>query len=99
MPLAPGWTTYQGLEVVREYGLKFKPDLIVAGFNNDAGPDFMTDRERVSSSNVVRTIQGVLYQAETFVIAREAILAWFRKMSSTAQDAYAIRLAGENQIW
>lgn len=91
----PGWTTYQGLEVVREYGLKFQPDIIIAGFNNDAGPDFMTDRERVSSSKSIRAIQGVLYQAETFVIAREAILAWFRKMSSTAQDAYALRLAGE----
>lgn len=91
----PGWTTYQGLEAVREYGLQYQPDLIIAGFNNDAGPDFMTDRERVSSSQAIRTLQGLLYQAETFVIAREAILAWFRKISSTAQDAYALRLAGE----
>ena len=91
----PGWTTHQGVEVMAEYGWKFDPDMVIAGFNNDAGPDFMTDRERVSPSPTVRQIQSVLYQSEVFVITREAILSWIRKLSPTAQTAYKTRLAGE----
>ena len=91
----PGWTTHQGVEVMEAYGWKFQPDMVLAGFNNDAGPDFMTDRERVSPSKTVRQIQRVLYQSEVFVIGREALLSWIRKLSPTAQTAYKTRLAGE----
>ena len=91
----PGWTTHQGVEVMEAYGWRFEPDMVIAGFNNDAGPDFMTDRERVSPSKTVRKIQRVLYQSEVFVIGREAILSWIRKLSPTAQTAYKTRLAGE----
>ncbi len=91
----PGWTTYQGLEVMNAYGWDFQPDLVIAGFNNDAGPDFMTDRQRVSPLLWVRSIQSVLYRSEVFVIAREAILAWIRRWSPQAQKAYRTRLAGE----
>ena len=91
----PGWTTHQGVEVMETYGWKFEPDMVLAGFNNDAGPDFMTDRERVSPSKIVRQIQRVLYQSEVFVIGREALLSWIRKLSPTAQTAYKTRLAGE----
>ncbi len=91
----PGWTTHQGVEVMAAYGWNYEPDLVIAGFNNDAGPDFMTDRERVSNSATVRYIQSVLYRSEVFVIAREALLSWIRKLSPTAQQAYKTRLAGE----
>ena len=91
----PGWTTHQGVEVMDAYGWKYQPDLVIAGFNNDAGPDFMTDRERVSKRMWVRQLQSILYQSEVFVISREAILAWIRRLSPTAQQAYRTRLAGE----
>ena len=91
----PGWTTHQGVEVMEAYGWRFEPDMVIAGFNNDAGPDFMTDRERVSPSKTIRQIQQVLYQSEVFVITREAFLSWIRKLSPTAQTAYKTRLAGE----
>ena len=91
----PGWTTHQGVEVMEAYGWRFEPDMVIAGFNNDAGPDFMTDRERVSTSHTIRQLQSVLYQSEVFVITREALLAWIRKLSPTAQNAYNTRLAGE----
>jgi lysophospholipase L1-like esterase len=91
----PGWTTHQGVEVMESYGWKFEPDMVIGGFNNDAGPDFMTDRERVSPSKTIRQIQRVLYQSEVFVISREALLSWIRKLSPTAQTAYKTRLAGE----
>ncbi len=91
----PGWTTHQGVEVMSSYGWRYNPDLVIAGFNNDAGPDFMTDRERVATSSIVRALQSLLYRSEVFVIAREALLSWIRKLSPTAQQAYKTRLAGE----
>ena len=91
----PGWTTHQGVEVMESYGWKYEPDLVIAGFNNDAGPDFMTDRERVSTLAWVRQLQSILYRSEVFVISREAMLAWIRRLSPTAQKAYRTRLAGE----
>ena len=34
----PGWTTYQGVELMREVAGQYDPDLVIAGFNNDPGP-------------------------------------------------------------
>lgn len=91
----PGWTTWQAVEVMESYGILYQPDIIIAGFNNDPGPDFFTDRERVSPSPLVRNIQSVLFRSELFVISREALLSWVRKLLPTSQQAYAQRLAGE----
>ena len=91
----PGWTTWQALEVTRGYGGEYQPDLVIAGFNNDSGPDFQTERERVPSSATVRALNSILFRSELYVLSREAILSIARKLSSRSQKAYQMRLAGE----
>jgi ABC-type nitrate/sulfonate/bicarbonate transport system substrate-binding protein/lysophospholipase L1-like esterase len=91
----PGWTTWQGVEVAQTYGQRYQPDIIIAGFNNDAGPDFFTDRERVPNSSVVRFLNGILFHSELYLLSREAVLSIARKFSPTAKEAYSIRLAGK----
>lgn len=91
----PGWTTFQALEVVQTYGGDYQPDLIIAGFNNDSGPDFQTDRERVSKSKIALELNSWLFHSELYILSREAILSILRKMSSRSQEAYQVRLGGE----
>ena len=91
----PGWTTFQALEAVQSYGGAYQPDLIIAGFNNDSGPDFQTDRERVPDSSIIRAINSWLFRSELYILSREAILSVLRRMSSQSQKAYQLRLAGQ----
>lgn len=91
----PGWTTYQAVEVLNHQYSKYKPDLVIAGFNNDSGPDFLTDRERIAHSPALGYINGLLFHSELFLLGREAILSITRRYSPTAQKAYQTRLPGE----
>lgn len=95
----PGWTTFQALEVVQSYGGAYQPDLILAGFNNDSGPDFQTDRSRVSTSAFAQTINKWLFRSELYILSREAVLSILRRSSAQSQKAYQVRLAGETSSY
>ncbi len=89
----PGWTTHQGVEFLRTVGLAYGPDLVVAGFNNDPGPDYFGDRARVMPP-VVRALTGVLFRFETYLLAREVTLSVARRLFPAKDLAYTARTAG-----
>ena len=67
-----GWTTYQGLEAVREYGLKYQPTLSLP-VSTMMQAQTLTDGKSISSL-LVRKVK-VFIRGRAFVIAREALLA------------------------
>ena len=90
----PGWSTYHGVEMMRGVAGAYQPDLVIAGFNNDPGPEVMTDAARADARSGLAPINAVLFQSEAWLIAREATLAAVRRFSPRAQAMYAQRRAG-----
>jgi ABC-type nitrate/sulfonate/bicarbonate transport system substrate-binding protein len=86
----PGWTTYQARAFMRGVGGDYAPDLIVAGFNNDPGPEYLGDAER-APGRAVAALDAWLFRSEFYLLGREVVLATVRRMAGTA----AIRQAGE----
>ncbi len=91
----PGWTTYQALVFLDEIGLAYEPDVVVAGFNNDPGPDYLGDAQRLTPEPQ-RSINGVLWRSELYLLAREAVLATVRRLRPTAYQHYSARDAGQD---
>jgi len=91
----PGWTTYQALVFLDEIGLAYEPDMVIAGFNNDPGPDYLGDAERLTPEPV-RTLNGLLWRSEVYLLAREAVLASARRLSPTEYQHYTAREAGRS---
>ncbi len=90
----PGWTTYQGVELMRGVGADYAPDLVIAGFNNDPGPEVMSDAGRAGTKAWLAPVNNLLFQSEAWLITREAVLAAIRRFSPEAQATYAQRRAG-----
>ncbi len=90
----PGWTTYQALVFLDEIGLAYQPDMVIAGFNNDPGPDYLGDAERLTSEPL-RTLNGLLWRSELYLLAREAVLATARRLRPVAYQHYSAREAGK----
>jgi ABC-type nitrate/sulfonate/bicarbonate transport system substrate-binding protein len=89
----PGWTTYQALVFLDEIGLAYEPDLVIAGFNNDPGPDYLGDAQRLTRGPV-RWLNGLLWRSELYLLAREAVLATARRLSPVSAQHYDARQAG-----
>ena len=94
----PGWTTYQALVFLDEIGLAYQPDVVIAGFNNDPGPDYLGDAERLTPEPL-RTINGVLWRSELYLLAREAVLASVRRLRPVAYQHYQAREAGRSPTY
>ncbi len=86
----PGWTTYQAVAFMRGVGAAYAPDLVVAGFNNDPGPEYLGDAERAPGPGV-GALNALLFRSEFYLLGREVVLATARRAAGTA----AIRQAGE----
>jgi hypothetical protein len=95
----PGWTTYQGVALMEGVAASYDPDLLLVGFNNDPGPEVMSDRDRAGKRSALAGVQRVLFRSESYLMAREATLATLRRMSPSAQDRYAQRNAGEKPTY
>ncbi len=94
----PGWTTYQARVFLDEIGLDYEPDMVIAGFNNDPGPDYLGDAQRLTPEPV-RTLNGWLWRSEVYLLAREAVLATARRLSPTASQQYSARQAGQEPTY
>ncbi len=94
----PGWTTYQALVFLDEIGLAYQPDMVIAGFNNDPGPDYMGDAQRLTPEPV-RTLNGWLWRSEVYLLAREAVLTTVRRFQPTAYQHYSARQAGQEPVY
>lgn len=71
----PGYTTSQGLLLLKEIGLRYHPDLVVVGFNNDPSLDWMADRDRMEPEGAALELRRVLFQSELYLWLRKEILA------------------------
>jgi ABC-type nitrate/sulfonate/bicarbonate transport system substrate-binding protein/lysophospholipase L1-like esterase len=88
----PGWSTVEGLEFLRGTGLAYHPDLVIAGFNNDPGPEYLPDAARVVPPGPMRALQRILFRSELYLLSREVTLSLARR---GAAGAYTLRRAGE----
>jgi len=93
----PGWTTYQALIFMEDTGLAYQPDLIIAGFNNDPGPDYLGDAQRLPDEPL-RSINGLLWRSEVYLLARELVLSLVRRLHSVRSQRYSARQAGSEPI-
>ena len=93
----PGWTTYQAVEFMEETGLRYHPDVVVAGFNNDPGPDYLGDRQRVLPPGPVRSLNAALFHLETYLLAREVVLSTVRRYWNSR--GYTARRAGQEPTY
>lgn len=92
----PGWTTFQAVHFLRDTGLAYQPDLVIAGFNNDPGPEYLEDAARVSDSLLVREWQRVLFRFEGYLLTREVLLTLVRR---NQPGAFQVRAAGEEPLY
>lgn len=90
----PGWTTYQGVEFLARTGARYDPDLVVAGFNNDPGPDYLGDRARLPTP-AVAAVETALFKLETYLLSKEVLLASLRRFLPPPSTHYEARTAGE----
>ena len=93
----PGWTTFQGLEVLRGLGGEYSPDLVIAGFNNDSGPELQTDASRALMG--WPALNGALWRSELYLLMRTGVLSAVRALHPEAQAIYAARGAGEKPTY
>lgn len=90
----PGWTTFQAVQFLRETGLAYHPDLVIAGFNNDPGPEYMADSARVLPP-IIQSANRVLFRLETYLLSREVLLSMVRH----ANARYTARKAGDEPLY
>ncbi len=90
----PGWTTYQALVFLQETGLAYQPDLVIAGFNNDPGPEYFGDEQRVPPEPL-RSANALLFRSEVYLLAREVVLCLTRRLHGATERRYAARQAGQ----
>ena len=88
----PGWTTYQGRVQLEGVGLAYAPDLVIAGFNNDSGPEVMGDAERAVQG--MPRVNAVLWRSELYLLARTGLLGAVRALHPASRTAYSQREAG-----
>ncbi len=92
----PGWTTVEGRSFLETTGLAYHPDLVIAGFNNDPGPEYLPDRERVVPPGFMRVAQQLLFRSELYLVTREVTLSLVRR---GAPGAYTVRKAGDEPLY
>lgn len=94
----PGWTTYQALDFMAEIGDSYHPDLVLAGFNNDPGPEYLGDRQRLPAAPI-QAAEHLLFRMETYLLAREFVLSTLRRFAAPPEIHYIARNAGEKPTY
>ncbi|MCK6506356.1 GDSL-type esterase/lipase family protein [Myxococcota bacterium] len=90
----PGWTTYQAVEDLGLRVAAYQPDLLLAGFNNDPGPDYFHDADRVLPPGPRRELSALAWKSEVYLLCREVLLSLVRRVSPAARATYTARKAG-----
>jgi len=70
----PGHTSFQGLFLLKKYGSRVDPDLIVWAYNNDSCLDTEEDKDRISKSSFAREVQRILFRSDYYLLLRRVIL-------------------------
>ncbi len=91
----PGWSTVSALVFMQERGLSWQPDIVIAGFNNDPGPEYLEDKARIPPP-ILAGINGLLFRSESYLLGREVLLSLVRRANAgNASFHYTERRAGE----
>lgn len=70
-----GYTTYQGLYLLRKVGLKYNPDILVIAYGyHDGMLDWAEDKFHMTDNRILVVIRGLLYKSQTYLIVRKQIL-------------------------
>lgn len=82
----PGYTSVQGLEVLKRKGLAYDPDLIIAGFvHHEHLPASRTDLEQMTSApEGIRYIESLLYRSSFYLMIRRIVAPGSLSMSHLA---------------
>lgn len=74
---APGYTSYQGLTFLRDYGLGLRPSVVLIGFGfNDAQPTGEVEGALAAQRRFFRFIQ-----ADDFLLEHSALWRWMRALT------------------
>lgn len=99
-----GYTSVQGLELLKRKGLAYDPDIIIVGFvHHEQLPALKTDLDQMtSSSKSVRFIKSLLYRSYFYLMLRGTIAPGTLSMSylagapSEISDNMVMRVPVEN---
>lgn len=68
-----GYTSAQGLEMLRLLGLRYQPDALILGFNNEPTVNPLRDRDRIPSGPLRRGLQQLLYRSHAYLLLRKVL--------------------------
>jgi len=81
----PGYSTFQGLNLLKEKGLGLAPDLVIVSyFYSDLITDVAADRDRVHSPEWIQPLQNQLYSSELYLLLRRELLGFSSPQSRPA---------------
>ena len=87
-----GYTTYQGFHFLKEYCLKYKPDVIVVGFlHNDMSYSSRADKDRISKDPLAVKFKRNLYKLQSFMTLRNFLLGKLYEKVQKEQDSGSIQ--------
>ena len=70
----PGWTTFEGRRFISRSLEPFHPDLMVLGFNDDTGFDWLEDKQRFEEEGAAERFGALLYRSEVYLLLRKVLL-------------------------
>lgn len=70
-----GYSSWQGLLLLRSVGVGYQPDLVVAGFGyHDSTMAFSPDAEAMTDDPRVHLLRSILYRSKVYLLVRQVLL-------------------------
>jgi len=87
-----GYTSYQGIRYLRDYCIKYKPDIIVVAFlHNDLSSGVRQDKDRISKNRTAVIAKKNLYKLQSFMILRNFLLGILHKQAEQRKKIKSIQ--------
>ena len=87
-----GYSSYQGVRFLKEYCLKYKPDVIVVAYmHNDVSLSPKPDNERISANPLAVKVKKELYKLQIFMTLRNFILGELYERVQKDQDSGGVQ--------
>lgn len=80
----PGYSSYQGLQYLKHYLLKFRPDLVIVqfGINDDAGAVYFEDKNQKVQSEWLINLQNILLKSRFYQLFSKVVFYIKNKISN-----------------
>ncbi len=83
-----GYTTYQGLFLLRKVALKYHPDILVIAYGyHDGMLDWAEDKFHMTDNRLLVLLRGILYKLQTYLVIRKQVLNLETVHHKASQDA------------